>query len=120
MLHSSQAGLAGSADSWESLLIFYFCALQDDWGCYGTTLQESGASTEGKEVSSHLFDHHSHKSQSREERWLAWHEEDSISPVGPVHMYAYTVARVLFPKVMLGKCVRRRLAISRESWSSAA
>lgn len=43
----------GSADSWEPLLISYFCALQDDWGCYGATLQEFRASTEGTAACSH-------------------------------------------------------------------
>lgn len=51
--HTSQAEPARSADSWEPLLISYFCTLKDDWGCYVATLQESGASREGRAPCSH-------------------------------------------------------------------
>lgn len=65
-LHGSQKeGPAGSADSWESLLIFYFCTPQDDWGAAMEPLARSPRpAQEGKGVSSHLFHHHSRKSHS--------------------------------------------------------
>lgn len=109
MSRTGQAGLARSADSWEPLLISYFCALQDDSGCYGATLQEFRASREGIAVCPHCLTI-IHTSSCSREKAVAMDKKkkDSLGAVGLacMHLYAYPVAPLLYPKVMQEKCVR--------------
>lgn len=98
--------LAGSADSWESLLIFYFGTPQDDWGLLWNHLPGVRGQYEKVKESLHTCSTIIHTGATAEERWRA--RTNSISPLGLVHMYAYAAACASSPKVMLGKCVRGR------------
>lgn len=98
--------LAGSADSWESLLIFYFCTPQDDWGLLWNHLPGVRGQRKRVKESLHTCSTIIHTGATAEERW--WTRTNSISPLGLVHMYAYAAACASSPKVMLGKCVRGR------------
>lgn len=120
VLHDGQKrGLAGSADSWESLLIFYFWTLQDDWGLLWNHLPgvrgQHGRVKDSLNSCSTII----HTGATAEGKMAGGRGRILLAQLGLVHMYASAAACAIVSQGHDGKvCQREKEAISRGSFGA--